>query len=261
MNKQQIIIISSMLLGLTACSSTPEPNIALDTARSQYAAAAANPYIQQHAPLDLEKAKEQLAKAEQLHQEDEDREIVDHHAYMAKQRVAIAQEKAKLKQSEEIIEAAAVERTETLLQAKSRELEQLKQELAGRETARGLILTLGDILFDTGEAQLKPGAIRSIQKLATYLQANPSRTIAVEGFTDSRGSEQYNRQLAQARADAVKFALVNAGVAPNRIVVAAYGEAYPVADNSTAAGRQQNRRVEIVVSDERGIIPPLAARP
>ena len=200
-------------------------------------------------------------QAEQLQQDGEDQELIDHPAYLAKQQVTIAQEKAKLEQAEEGIVTAAVERTETLLEAKTLELEQLIQELAGRETERGLILTLGDILFDTAQAQLKPGALRSIQKLTGYLQANPQRRVAIEGFTDSQGSEQYNLQLSQARADTVRNALINAGVKPDQITVSGYGEAFPVADNGTAAGRQQNRRVEIVISDKRSMIPPLVARP
>ena len=259
--KSQIIGIISLLtgMGLSACSTTPEPNMALETARSQYYAAAADSQISQYAPLELEQAKEKLAEAERLHQDGEDREEIEHQAYLATQRVAIAKEKAKLEQAEQVIETAAVERTETLLEAKTRELEQLKQELAGRETERGLILTLGDIFFDTGQAQLKPGALLSIQRLAAYLQSNPERRIAVEGFTDSRGSEAYNLNLSRARAEAVRTALISAGVEPNRIQTSAYGEAFPVADNSTASGRQLNRRVEIVVSDEQSMIPPRPA--
>ena len=262
MQKSQVIGIISLLtgMGLSACSTTPEPNMALETARSQYYAAEADAQLSEHAPLALAQAKEKLTEAERLHEDGADREEVEHQAYLAAQKVAIAREKAKLEQAEQVIETAAVERTETLLEARTRELELLKQELAGRETERGLILTLGDIFFDTGQAQLKPGAMLSIQRLATYLQANPERRIAVEGFTDSRGSEDYNLNLSGARAEAVRTALINVGIEPHRIQTTAYGEAFPVADNSTAPGQQLNRRVEIVISDEQGMIPPRPAR-
>lgn len=142
-------------------------------------------------------------------------------------------------------------------EAARREAEALKEqltELQARETERGLVLTLGDVLFETGKADLMAGAARSIDKLAEFLRENPERSVLVEGHTDSTGGESFNLSLSQRRADAVRSALLARGIAPDRVIARGYGEQYPVADNSTSAGRQQNRRVEIVILDE-GVDP------
>ena len=138
-----------------------------------------------------------------------------------------------------------------------REAEALRRELSelqAKQTDRGLLLTLGDVLFETGKADLMAGAARSIDKLAAFLRENPERSVLVEGHTDSTGGDSFNLSLSQRRADAVRNALMSRGVAAERIVARGYGKQYPVADNSHAAGRQQNRRVEIVVLDE-GVDP------
>jgi outer membrane protein OmpA-like peptidoglycan-associated protein len=130
------------------------------------------------------------------------------------------------------------------------------KDLQAQMTDRGVVMTLGDVLFDVGKSTLKPGGVRIVQKLAAYLQENAQRKVGVEGFTDSTGSDDFNQQLSEDRAESVKAALVNAGVAPDRITVTGYGETSPVATNDTPAGRQLNRRVEVVLSDEAGRIAP-----
>jgi outer membrane protein OmpA-like peptidoglycan-associated protein len=138
-----------------------------------------------------------------------------------------------------------------------REAEALKQqlsELAAKQTDRGLVLTLGDVLFETGKADLMAGAARSIDKLAEFLRENPERSVLVEGHTDSTGGESFNLSLSQRRADSVRSAIMARGISPRRVLARGYGEQYPVANNDTSAGRQQNRRVEIVVLNE-GVDP------
>jgi outer membrane protein OmpA-like peptidoglycan-associated protein len=120
-------------------------------------------------------------------------------------------------------------------------------ELRARSTDRGTVVTLGDVLFDTGSATLNPGGQQQLQRLATYLNANPGRTVRIEGHTDDQGSDASNEVLSQRRADAVRAALITAGVDPARVAAVGVGEALPVASNDTAAGRQQNRRVEVVI--------------
>lgn len=132
--------------------------------------------------------------------------------------------------------------------ARAKTLEEQLDELKAKQTERGMVLTLGDVLFDTGRATLNPGAARAIDQLATFLKENPVRTIEVEGYTDSVGSEQMNQTLSERRANAVKNALMDRGIESNRIAARGFGEGNPVASNATAAGRQQNRRVEIVIS-------------
>ena len=116
-----------------------------------------------------------------------------------------------------------------------------------RETSRGLVISLSDILFETGKATLKPGAVQNINRIAAVLNQYPDYQISVEGHTDSRGSDAYNQTLSENRARAVANALIAAGIASTRMSSKGFGESQPVADNSTAAGMQQNRRVEVVV--------------
>lgn len=133
-------------------------------------------------------------------------------------------------------------------QDKNAKLQAQLAELQAKQTDRGMVLTLGDVLFDTGRAVLKDGALRTVDQLVAFLKDNPERTLAIEGYTDSVGSEAYNRGLSMQRAEAVKTALTQRGVDAARVSVQGLGEASPVASNTTAEGRQRNRRVEIVIS-------------
>jgi outer membrane protein OmpA-like peptidoglycan-associated protein len=142
---------------------------------------------------------------------------------------------------------------------------QLNSVLATSETARGLIVNMSDVLFDTGRYTLKPGTQISLAKVAGILQAYPGLKLQVEGYTDSVGSDMMNQKLSENRADAVKAFLIGQGVQPDNITSTGYGKSNPVADNSTAKGRAQNRRVQLVVSgDAIGIkesSPDAAAQP
>jgi len=125
-----------------------------------------------------------------------------------------------------------------------------RSELQGTQTDRGLSLTLEDIMFATGKAALMPGAMKTTDAIADFLKKNPKRNLLIEGFTDSTGSVQFNIKLSQQRADAVRDALVSKGVANGIITTKGYGEQFPAASNATPAGRQKNRRVEIIILDE-----------
>jgi outer membrane protein OmpA-like peptidoglycan-associated protein len=133
-------------------------------------------------------------------------------------------------------------------QQQASELQRQLEILQARPTDRGLVLTLGDTLFATGKAELKSGATANLDKLTAFMTEYPQRTAAIEGFTDSMGSEDYNQDLSQRRADSVKRYLVGQGVGTERLSSTGRGENAPVADNESAAGRQQNRRVEVVIS-------------
>ena len=135
------------------------------------------------------------------------------------------------------------------MENKAKELESAITSLTTKQTDRGLVLTLADILFEVNEATIKPGAERSLERISQFLQQYPDREILVEGFTDSTGESSYNQQLSERRAQAVKNALASFAVQANRVQTKGYGEEYPVASNDTPAGRQQNRRVEIVIAD------------
>ncbi len=140
--------------------------------------------------------------------------------------------------------------------ARNQQLEAQLAELSAKKTERGLIITLGDVLFSVDQAKLNADGARMVQRLAAVLQQNPKRAVLVEGFTDSTGTSAHNQELSERRSMAVRDALQDLGVARSQIAVRGYGQAYPAAPNDTAMNRQLNRRVEVVLSDERGVITP-----
>jgi outer membrane protein OmpA-like peptidoglycan-associated protein len=135
-------------------------------------------------------------------------------------------------------------------QAKTAALTKELADLKAQQTNRGLVLTVGDVLFATGRAEVAAGGMRSIDKLAEWLKKNPTRNLLIEGHTDNTGAEDFNIKLSQQRAEAVRDQLVSRGVGADRITTKGYGPKYPVVANDSAAGRQQNRRVEVVVLNE-----------
>ena len=129
------------------------------------------------------------------------------------------------------------------------------EELQAKETDRGIVLTLGDVLFTSGMADLKSGTTGNLNKLVTFLNGYPTRTVVIEGYTDSVGTSEYNDGLSQRRADAVKTYLLEQGIGAIRLTSLGKGESDPVAGNESADGRQQNRRVEVIISN-----PPAALK-
>lgn len=272
---------------LAACATTPDTVPELDRARTRVESLATNPKVQQAASRELTAARGALAQAEQALQDRDDLETVVHLSYLAEQRAELGLARIDEAQSRERIETAEAERDKVLLEAREAqaraaaeqaraaqmsaeasrsealqaraELETLQQQyaaLAAKRTERGMVMTLGDVLFDTGEATLKPGATETITRLADFLSRNENTRIRIEGHTDSVGDDAYNSELSRRRAQAVADALSARAISPTRIEVVGRGEGFPVATNDTTAGRQQNRRVEIVFSDpEGGTIP------
>lgn len=313
--KMTAAIASILAIG---CSSMPEKNPALEQARADYAAAAGNPQVAQNAGVELNRAESSLQQSERLWQDRAEPVQIEHYAYLARQRTAIARESAKLRDAEQAVTATSNERDRVLLEARTREaevarnraetqsqdaeqarliaeahardaqsarelaaaqsadalaaqkraeemqqrahaLESQLSELQAKQTERGLVLTLSDVLFDTGKAALRPGSNRAIQQIAKFLQEYPERSVMIEGFTDSVGSESYNQGLSERRANAVRSGLVSAGIDAGRVGTRGFGEAFPVVSNDTASGRQQNRRVEVIISNEKGEIPARTA--
>jgi outer membrane protein OmpA-like peptidoglycan-associated protein len=154
----------------------------------------------------------------------------------------------RLKQEKQnaLAEAKLAEEAARLSEAKLLEL----QELNAQQTNRGLVLTLGDVLFETGKSKLLSGSVRAIEKLAEFLQDNENRQAIIEGHTDNVGSLTYNLDLSLRRSQSVKNALVDQNISLDRLFIKGYGEMYPVASNGDAGGRQRNRRVEIVILEE-----------
>jgi outer membrane protein OmpA-like peptidoglycan-associated protein len=152
-------------------------------------------------------------------------------------------------------EAEALQRQAAAAGERTRELEAELADLQAKQTERGLVLTLGDVLFDSAQATLKAGAASTIDRLAQFMRDYPDRQVMIEGHTDSRGDDAYNRDLSERRAAAVREALVERSIGSERVRTIGLGEAYPVASNDSPGGMQQNRRVEIVISDEQGQFP------
>jgi outer membrane protein OmpA-like peptidoglycan-associated protein len=129
------------------------------------------------------------------------------------------------------------------------ELQRQINALQAKVTDRGLVLTLGDVLFETGRADLKAGAAGNLNKLVAFLTKYPERVVAIEGYTDSVGSEDYNQALSQRRADSVRSYLIRAGIESGRLTASGMGKDDPVAGNDSAIGRQQNRRVAVIINN------------
>lgn len=250
---------------ITGCGSVPQ-NTSLEEAHSIYNSARNDPQVTELAALELKQASDTLNKADTALSKGESAEEVDNLAYIAKQQVAIAEQTAKRKTAEQAVEQSAAERDKMRLDVRTSQLEEASEEIArqkkeleelnAKESERGLVITLGDVLFRTNMSTLEPGGRRNVQKMADFLAHYPQYKALIEGHTDSVGSEALNQSLSEQRANSVKSALVGMGISPDRIATHGYGEAYPVASNNTAAGRQQNRRVEIILSDKDGEIAP-----
>ncbi|MDY0212800.1 MAG: OmpA family protein [Desulfuromonadaceae bacterium] len=274
-----VSIVGILMFG---CTPTIRENALLEQSKSAFAEAEANPDVQKNAALELQKAKTNLDQAEKLLQEGAEAKEVEHFAYLAKQRTAIAQETANVKLADRALDDASAERNKVLLAARTQEADQAKQlaeaqkrkaalaseeseaqlrkleaqisELQAVKSKRGLVITLGDVLFDTNKSELRSGAQRTIDKLAKFLGEYPARKVMIEGFTDSTGTAEYNQQLSELRAIAVRDVLEAKGIDSNRIMTRGYGVEFPAASNATAEGRQRNRRVEVIISDEDGNI-------
>ncbi len=270
---------------MLGCGGPPEDNPLLKEAKNHFHEAENDSTIVMNAPVALKEAEEALQESERLWEEKADKELVDHHAYIAKQKVAIARETAELNAAQDEVERAESQRQQVLIEARKaeaiaaekraeealsqaekerREAEKARkraEELAERvnkleaeRTERGLVLTLGDVLFDFDKATLKSGGERAVEKLAQFMEEYPNRNVMIEGFTDTVGPANYNEKLSRQRANSVRQALLNKGISSSRIQIRGYGEKYPVASNNTEAGRQQNRRVEVIISDSEGDI-------
>ncbi len=281
MNMKSLTTLS-LALALCACASAPRPNAALETARDAVHAADADPNVARYSALDLEAARKDLdaAEAAQMHHDDAG---IAQPAYMAAQTARLAQARAAAKADDARVAAGQTERDRIQLAARTREVQNEKMattaanqqasvanqqataateqsarlqaeldQLKAKPTDRGLVLTLGDVLFDTGKSELNPGASRTLDQLARFLTDHPDRRVQIDGFTDSVGSDGYNQELSRRRADAVKSALTTRGIDASRIGTEGYGKAFPVASNSESGGRQLNRRVEVVIGGDNG---------
>jgi outer membrane protein OmpA-like peptidoglycan-associated protein len=185
--------------------------------------------------------------------------IANMDAASSQRQAAAAQQQAALSQQQAVAsqqQAAASQQQAGDAERRSAALEAQLRDLNAKKTERGMVITIGDVLFDTGRADLKPGGMQNIQRLGGFLKEYPQRKALIEGYTDSVGSDITNVALSGRRADAVMAALLGMGVTRSQLAAQGYGETHPVAGNETSSGRQMNRRVEIVLSDETGVLSP-----
>ncbi|MNZ70894.1 putative lipoprotein YiaD precursor [compost metagenome] len=264
-NARSLLGLAALLL-LAGCAASGGSQQALEQARSSYQQLANDSAVLASAPKDVMRAGESLARAERLASYWGSEEDVAHYAYLSQRYSAIAREHsvlaeeqqrlARLQRERERLQSALREAKLLSVQQQSLWLEEQIVSLAATETERGLVMSLGDVLFDSGRAELKSSANRIVLKLYQFLQINPRRVVRIEGYTDSHGKAAENLQLSRARAQAVADVLTDLGIDAGRIEVRGYGEAFPLAANASSHGRAQNRRVEIVFSDEQGKLGP-----
>jgi outer membrane protein OmpA-like peptidoglycan-associated protein len=274
-----IAIVSILALGCASTKKAPDGAIA---ARNSLTELQANPQLAHRAPVAIDSAEIAVAKAE-IPQKD--KALSNHLVIMAQREVDIAWAQAQTrlledqrkglddKQDAERLnsrtreadrahednaqlraEADMVNDVNTQLRAEadaakqaSDELKRQILELNAKATDRGLVITLGDMLFETGKSQLKGNAADNLIKLSTFLKSYPDRTLIIEGHTDNVGSDDSNMSLSQRRADSVRSYLLSQGIASSRLTTLGKGEGSPIASNDSVSGRQLNRRVEVII--------------
>jgi len=257
---RHLILCLPVVFVISGCAMGPVTTESIERARSAYARIQADPNISANAPVASYDAGQALHLAEQA----KDVPTQEHLAYIAERKAQIAVADAEKSMAEKDVQRLQKEKDQILLKSREYEAEkarkeaelvrrqakQLEAELAelkAKQTERGIVLTLGDVFFETGRAALMPGGLQNIDKLSNFLTKHPDRGVLIEGHTDSVGTAEFNMLLSRSRAEAVRNALLERGISAQRITTKGYGESYPVASNKTAEGRQQNRRVEIVV--------------
>lgn len=266
---KRILVVSGFFLLFGCAAQLTAPDGAV-TARSKLTELQSNAELANLAPVEIKEADAAVAAAEVPRKETA---YATHLVLIANNKVDIARARAQSRLYEDQRQALSQESETARLDARTLEadnaradaivardetdaamrnnedLERQIEALNARETDRGLVITLGDLLFATGKSDLTGGAAPNLNKLAVFLDEYADRTVFIEGHTDNVGSESMNIQLSQRRADSVKNYLVSQGIAPDRLSTAGLGESSPLTGNNTATERQQNRRVEVIISN------------
>lgn len=268
------LLLSSALL--TGCAMSPTSPDGSEDVRSKLTELQQNPDMMTHARIELRDAEAAVKLAEQPLASDE-AVLAEHRLYMADRMVEIARAKGEARLMEADRERLGEERDAARLAARTREADQAHAdaqrarssqaaaaEMSAREaeelqrqiamleaeaTERGLVLTLGDVLFATGSADIQGGTNQNLEKLVNFLNQYPDRQVLIEGHTDNVGSAMFNQNLSRQRAESVRRFLTERGIESRRLSVSGYGFERPVASNDSATGRQQNRRVEVVIEN------------
>ena len=285
----KLLVAVAVSLVLAACASAPVKSTGAADARAKLTVLQSDPNLASRAPVQMSEAVAAVTAAEVVSQGDQEQAaylayLADRKVDTARaraeaslaqdQRAKLAQQRdsarldARTREADMAKDQAATARAETdtakdqvataraeqdsariAAAQQTEELQRQIDELQAKPTDRGLVLTLGDVLFTTGMADLNAGAANSLDKLAAFLNHYPERNAVIEGYTDNVGSEDSNLGLSQRRADSVKSYLMRQGIGSMRLAAAGKGESQPVASNDSATGRQQNRRVEVIIDN------------
>lgn len=277
-----IVIAVTVAFLVASCATTPKMASGAAEVRSKLTVLQANSKLADQAPVEIREAEAATLIAEQP--VGTDAALSKHRVYMADRKVEIAMAKAATRYAEGQRAILSQNRDQVRLDARTREADKAQRQAAesklateaarvgaaaaaadaasnkaemqrqidllkAEATERGLVLTLGDVLFATGRSDLKSGGNNTLDKLVVFLNKYPDRDVAIEGHTDDVGSLDMNQTLSQQRADSVKTYLLQQGIQSGRLLASGMGETQPVADNLSASGRQQNRRVEVIIEN------------
>lgn len=257
------LLTFALLLG---CAGPEHSGQELDAARVSYQQVKHDPIVLRSSTLDVVRAGEALARAEGFSGYWGSGADASHYAYLSQRFSQIAREHSVLVVNQERL--ATLEREQLRLQQALRDAKLLSVQQQGQaqdeqmvsltrtQVDRGLVMTLSDVLFEPAQAKLNASANRTLLKLVQFLRLNPRRTVRIEGYADNQGSQEQNLTLSSERAQEVASVLEDLGINKKRLQVQGFGEAYPLAENASRRGREQNRRVEIVFSDEHGNLSP-----
>ena len=258
-----LIATAVALVLLAACAAAPVQPAGSAEARNKLMQLQSDQALAGLAPLAIKDADLAVSLAEQPQA---DLQLAAHRVYIADRKIEIARAQAETKLAEDQRATLTTQREDARLDARTQEadvahaaaaasaaqsveLQRQLDELHAQVTDRGIVLTLGDVLFATGRADLKPEATNNLMALVTFLNSYPNRTAAIEGYTDNVGSDDANQLLSERRAESVRSYLTGKGIGAARLAASGKGEMQPVADNESVTGRERNRRVEVIINE------------
>lgn len=279
-----LVFATAVSFLVASCATAPQNPPGSAEVRSKLTALQSNSSLADQVPVELREAEAAVLAAEAP--VGKDVALGAHRVYMADRKVEIATARASTRYAEDQRAELSQARDDARLNARTQEADRARRETATAQSAtdaalasaavaakeadelqrqidvleaeatdRGLVLTLGDVLFGTGRSDLTSGGTNTLDKLVVFLNNYPDRNVVIEGHTDDVGSHEMNQTLSQHRADSVKFYLVQQGIRHKRLAASGMGETQPIADNQSPSGRQQNRRVEVIINNPQSVVP------
>lgn len=279
-----LVFATAVSFLVASCATAPQNPPGSAEVRSKLTALQSDSSLADQIPVELREAEAAVLAAEAP--VGKDAALGAHRVYMADRKVEIATARASTRYAEDQRAELSQARDDARLNARTQEADRARRETATAQSAtdaalasaavaakeadelqrqidvlqaeatdRGLVLTLGDVLFGTGRSDLTSGGTNTLDKLVVFLNNYPDRNVVIEGHTDDVGSHEMNQTLSQHRADSVKFYLVQQGIRHKRLAASGMGETQPIADNQSPSGRQQNRRVEVIINNPQSVVP------